>query len=864
MERNFNSRMLNEGKNPLEVAKYYLKNQPEALQKLTDRDNLLLRKLASLDAEFDPAKFEAGKMFPWLMTMWKRNDPALLSLLKSGPNSPENVKFRNAQLLFAKPAFRKSLGTSDVNKFASIEDFMQKVSASFVEKDEMPESPRFDVKEINDDIRDGSIAKTSISNDTYLVVTPLKKKGACKYGNVHMATSGGRWCTAKEKDNAFDSYKDGILYIFMDRKDGYKSKYQLYYKGNDMQFKDERNQDFDYEAFFDENTDMFDRLFPEIAKWFKGQTETQIPGIEKVYRMLPSKYKKEFRERASKYATGLLRDMLLASDGQLENPEEAIANEDVIGMDYDDITFHDGGFTVETDLDNISDSLQSWYWVYKNGYDGYSFDSDEYRYIQNYVPKDRKQELIDLVRFFKPEFSEKDFDEEGKLYEAMSEGDAYKYFERLFENYATEYSNAVNNGQSAFVDREVEGLPFTIRRNGLFIPYGRFTAYCLENIVDGVTLKDMIDYILDKENIDDERLNNHWETADVNFDGLFKQMSQDIDDAKEKIEDDMEDMEGYKDNHQKLQKYIKDLGFTKDAGDTFRKKTEFAYMVISNPDYRKGTVYMEYRDLKNDKQTHNGDIQIDNLPKYATMQMMFESVRRLVRNILSNSINENKNINEGVDYSNVEFDIKRLFRKYDNELPSEENTVRGLRDSLELIDGNGAIEEKSHYDRKGDRLMYKEMLDNDNLILVIHAALKRPPYGGEYGYQYEIGLYRNNPQSYQIGGGYGASGIVGTKHTRLIGYGDYDIVHHNKSILSKVIGFLKEKLENPQLSLNDKEYKVGDRVDTKISKTLPYPQQYQYYNRWGVLTGIDAENDKYTLRMNDSGEEETFKKDSLQ
>jgi hypothetical protein len=252
--------------------------------------------------------------------------------------------------------------------------------------------------------------------------------------------------------------------------------------------------------------------------------------------------------------------------------------------------------------------------------------------------KGRKQELIDLVRFFKPEFSEKDFDKEGELDDAMSEDDAYKYFGRLLENYATEYSNAVNNGQSAFVDREVEGLPFTIRRDGLFIPYGRFTAYCLENRVEGITLKEMLDYILDRENIDDERLNNHWETADVNYDGLRKQMSQDIDDAKEKIEDDMEDMEGYKDNHQKLQKYIKDLGFTKDLGNRFRKKTEFAYMVISNPDYRKGTVYMEYRDLKNDKQTHKGDIQIDSLPKYATMQMMFESVRRLVRNILNDSI----------------------------------------------------------------------------------------------------------------------------------------------------------------------------------------------------------------------------------
>ena len=632
--------VLAEGKNPLEVAKYYFKNQPEILGRLTAGDNLLLKKLASLDVEYDPAKFEAGKIFPWLVTLWKKNDPTLLSLLKSGPNSPEATKFRNAQLLFARPAFRETLGISDVNRFPSLEEFMQKVNTSFVEKDEIPESPRFDAKEINDDIRDGNIAKTNLSNDTYLVITPLKKKGACKYGNVHTATDGGRWCTAKEADNAFDSYKDGTLYIFMDRKDGYKSKYQLYYNKGEMEFKDESNRNFDYEAFFDENTDIFDRLFPATAQAIKGLSDgknADIPGFQTVYKMMPKAYKEMFRSNASKLATGLLKHLLSATRGELDD-FSVIDNEDAIGMDYNDITFHEDGFEVDFDVDEISSSLRKWYWVYKNGYDGFDFDSDEYNYIQNYVPQEKKQELIELIQMFEPEFNEKKFDVDGALYKAMTRDDSEKYFEDLLDHFATNYQNAVNNGQSAFIDGKVESLPFTIYPNGMFIPYDRFAAYALENSIQGDTLKDMLEHIIDSEGINDDTLYNHWENADVDYGKLKEQMAEDIDSARSEIEDDMEDMETYRENQEKFKKYIKDLGFTRDAGERFRKKTEFAYMEIGHPDYKKGTVYMDYMDLKNDKKRYKGDIQIDSLPKYATMQMMFESVRRLVRNILSNSI----------------------------------------------------------------------------------------------------------------------------------------------------------------------------------------------------------------------------------
>lgn len=637
MERNLNKGFLLEGKNPVEVAKYYLKGQPEAMEKLTDRDNLLLRKLASLDMEFDPAKFEVGKIFPWLMTMWKKNDPELLSLLKSGPNSQEAAKFRNAQKLFSRPAFKKSLGIADVNRFSSLEDFINRVSAAFVEKEGVPESPRFSAPEINDDIREGNIAKTNISNERYLVVTPLKKKGACKYGNVHMDTNGGRWCTAKEADNAFDSYKDGTLYIFMDRKDGYKSKYQLHYNEGEIQFKNEFNRDFDYEGFFDENTGMFDRLFPQAAE--KVRSGQFGSGFGQLYPLLPKAYKQAYRDSLAKNTEGILAALIKASKGDMSELEE-IARTGYFGweLDFDDIVFHGDGFTVNIDLDMVGENLSRWYWVYRQGYDGYDFQTDEWDYINNYVPENYKEDLISLIRILNPGFGEDDFNKEGELYEAMTEGNAKKYFQRLIDNFAIEYENAVNSGQSDYVDGKIKGLPFVIGRDSLTFKYDNFVNYCLENHVTGISLEQMVQSILEREDINNENLNNYWETADISYESLKNKLEEDIDYAKDRIEEDMEDMEAYKENYDKLKKYIKDLGFTMDLGGRYRKKTEFAYMVISHPDYEKGTVHMEYMDLKNDKKIHKGDIRIDNLPKYATMQMMFESVRRFVRNILSNSI----------------------------------------------------------------------------------------------------------------------------------------------------------------------------------------------------------------------------------
>jgi hypothetical protein len=219
-------------------------------------------------------------------------------------------------------------------------------------------------------------------------------------------------------------------------------------------------------------------------------------------------------------------------------------------------------------------------------------------------------------------------------------------------------------------------------------------------------------------------------------------------------------------------------------------------------------------------------------------------------------------LNENINYSNIEDDIQTLFNRYDRELSKEKTSVKGLRESLEMIDGDAEITEKSEYSFKGDRLIYKEMLSNDTLILVIHAAYTKSTYGREYGYRYEIGLYQNDPSSYQIGGGYGASGIVGINHTKLIIFSDYNGVHYNKEIISKVIDFIKKKINDPKYIMNNnKVYSIGDKVFTKEwgeDKSNGYR-----YRRNGELIDMDIENDKYILKMRDNGQIKTYSLDDI-
>jgi hypothetical protein len=178
-------------------------------------------------------------------------------------------------------------------------------------------------------------------------------------------------------------------------------------------------------------------------------------------------------------------------------------------------------------------------------------------------------------------------------------------------------------------------------------------------------------------------------------------------------------------------------------------------------------------------------------------------------------------LNEGLDYNLIENQVRIMMRRDSSE---EKVSTKGLRRSLEKI-GDGEITEKSSYDYKGDRLMYKEMLNNDSLILVVHGAFKGTPYDKfDYGYKYDIGLYRNNPRSVQYGGGYGASGIIEIQHTQLLGYSDYDINHKNENIISEVCNYIKSELvinENMKKTITLKESELISLIERMVKEIKP-------------------------------------------
>jgi hypothetical protein len=178
-------------------------------------------------------------------------------------------------------------------------------------------------------------------------------------------------------------------------------------------------------------------------------------------------------------------------------------------------------------------------------------------------------------------------------------------------------------------------------------------------------------------------------------------------------------------------------------------------------------------------------------------------------------------LNESLDYNLIENQVRIMMRRDSSE---EKVSTKGLRRSLEKI-GDGEITEKSSYDYKGDRLMYKEMLNNDSLILVVHGAFKGTPYDKfDYGYRYDIGLYRNNPRSVQYGGGYGASGIIEIQHTQLLGYSDYDINHENENIISEVCNYIKSELvinENMKKTITLNESELISLIERMVKEIKP-------------------------------------------
>lgn len=622
--------LLNEGKNPIEVVNYYLKSEPALMKKLFDKDNALLKRLASLDVEYNPEKLEVGKMFPWILNLWKKGDPVILGLVSGKAEASLVNKFKAAQELFNKGSFKKSIGISDVQKFKSAQDFIEKVNTAFIEPTELPAFANYTADEINKDIKEGIIARTNLSNDNFFVITPLKKKGACKYGNVHNKEN--QWCTSKVENNAFDSYKDGILYIFMDKKDDLKSKYQFYYKEGNFQFNDEYNKPFEYEEFFDNNIDIFQKLFPNIVRALEVGAEIEQKNFTQIINYFPKYYREIFYKNIEKFAKGLLADLIKINQGKL-NPEDYFSGdniENLIGFEYSDFNVYNDHIVIDADIDSVDSVLNNYYWAYKSGYDNYEFQDDEFDYLHNYIDKEAIPKWVKVLKIFDKDFKESEFDDDGKIRKIIETGAAEKYFSNLLDKFASEYQDAINSAQSEWIDTVMKTAPFDMGRDFFNFNYLKTVQYCLsKNFTEVKSFYEVIELWMEKEGISEDNYFDYYNN-NVDYSKARKILSDGIDDVIDEIESD-EDFKGLLENKEKLDRILKDLKFEKDWNGYYLK-TDFAEIRIFRDDLPENKIYIRYKDLKNN-QTHDGWISIDDLPKYATVPMMFE-VRSQIRKII--------------------------------------------------------------------------------------------------------------------------------------------------------------------------------------------------------------------------------------
>lgn len=144
---------------------------------------------------------------------------------------------------------------------------------------------------------------------------------------------------------------------------------------------------------------------------------------------------------------------------------------------------------------------------------------------------------------------------------------------------------------------------------------------------------------------------------------------------------------------------------------------------------------------------------------------------------------------EGVDYT-----ISNLFRKYSQELPKEECSEEGLKESLRLI-GRGAIVRNQYQ----ESYMYKELINGEStensFIFVVHGKYTTSPFGYPKGYWYDISIWKNEPTEDYEGTGVILPVVKRINHPLIDRYVTEQEVYFNKNIISQVCKEIKLKYE---------------------------------------------------------------------
>lgn len=278
-------------------------------KKVTRNNDEILNRLIEMDPTSKPKKDKAGKYSKWLIQRLYKDDEFLKEVLKQ-KNKEDDYKIENLLKTFHNN--KKRFDKNNIFDFKNIEELEEKV-----EEVGYKEAADVDNEKIKKDIQNGNI-ELFYNSEKWLIVIPNNKEGAVEYGK------GTNWCTANKESNAFDSYRNDKLYIFLDKENDLQPTYQFYFK--DDMFMDRNDKRIDIQDFFEKYKDVYNKFFPEVKNKLDNKEKLNQKEIQK----LPKSYLNEYLE----YFDNQFLDILKDNDVEKleKNQDEFI---ELSGIDYE-------------------------------------------------------------------------------------------------------------------------------------------------------------------------------------------------------------------------------------------------------------------------------------------------------------------------------------------------------------------------------------------------------------------------------------------------------------------------------------------------------------------------------------------------
>jgi len=516
----------------------------------------------------------------------------------------------------------KGIDWTNIKELGDLHPFVEKYMAQNTQT----------IDEILPYLDEGDDYKLLHNGEEYIIYQPLTEKGACYLG------VGATWCTTwgplsldpknRDKSNRFKQYNsNGPLYIIVP-KDNFDGRVQINFEGDE--YKNKNNSSIYVKDFLD-NQELFNFFFPLNDQTTKEQMEVMIGRLKFLSsekQAIVRKFKKELLGGVI-YGDELALidadddfsgDEWIAKHTNIDTLESVEIDDDRVQFNFNSIK----GFVHITNLETYVNNLIR-YKENEHPTDVHEPDHDDMYYMFMHVFENERDLPIEwLGNSIESNDFEKFWAKYGDgLYDHLRSQYYDKFNDLNYQNIDHAYNRLIEN-VTKYIDVEFGGGYSS--KNTIYFNIDKFNDYVTTKGIN--TIDNFDDFVDDYLNWFDINTEDYdiWEYLEWDYPRYH--------DLKDEIDDffNNEDRKSEREFVEVLHKQLKDFdnlsrSWVWEDGD---KKVEIKKTGYS---VENGTVEMVYTNKKTGE-VHNGQVRVENIHKYVTMNMLAEIYFKFKKNIL--------------------------------------------------------------------------------------------------------------------------------------------------------------------------------------------------------------------------------------